>query len=70
MLIIGQSYDKCTACSPKILDAYEKDSVHFLKCVLKDPMVLENITGLTALKEESEAMLLNTDWAEEDDEDF
>lgn len=37
--------------------------------VLKDPLYLEELTGLDKLKEESEALLLDTEWAEEQDED-
>lgn len=37
--------------------------------VLKDPLYLEELTGLAAMKAESEALLLDTDWAEAEDED-
>ncbi|KAI8359877.1 E1-like protein-activating enzyme Gsa7p/Apg7p [Choanephora cucurbitarum] len=69
LLIVGQAYDKCTACSHKILEAYDQNPLDFLKKVLKEPDHLEQITGLADLKKESEALLLD-DWAEEVEEDF
>ncbi|OBZ85707.1 Ubiquitin-like modifier-activating enzyme ATG7 [Choanephora cucurbitarum] len=69
MLIVGQAYDRCTACSRKILEAYDHNPLDFLKKVLKEPDHLEQITGLADLKKESEALLLD-DWAEEVEEDF
>ncbi|KAG2204980.1 hypothetical protein INT47_002604 [Mucor saturninus] len=69
MLIAGQSYDRCTACSDKIRIAYDKDSLSFMTQALKDPLYLEELTGLAAMKAESEALLLQTDWAEDEDED-
>ncbi|KAG1349719.1 hypothetical protein G6F62_003489 [Rhizopus arrhizus] len=68
MLIVGQAYDKCTACSEKIVSAYDKEPLAFVKKVLQDPIHLEDITGLAELKAESEALLLNDDWAEEEDD--
>ncbi|GAA5798153.1 hypothetical protein HPULCUR_003553 [Helicostylum pulchrum] len=69
LLISGQAYDKCTACSEKILNAYDKDRLGFMKQVLKDPLYLEQLTGLDQMKAESEALLLDTDWAEAEDDD-
>ncbi|KAI8994652.1 ubiquitin-like conjugating enzyme [Pilobolus umbonatus] len=68
MLITGQVYDKCTACSEKIINEYEQDSLVFLKKVLNDSLYLESVTGLDKLKEESEALL--SDWTHSDEDDF
>lgn len=92
MLIVGQAYEKCTACSEKVIklvkffldmahfiltfvtfqvtDGYDKNHLDFIKKVLHDPLYLEEITGLAAMKAESEAMLLQDDWADLEDEDF
>lgn len=70
MLIVGQAYERCTACSQKILSAYDKDRLSLMKQVLKDPLYLEEITGLAEMKKESDALLLNDDWAELEEEDF
>ncbi|KAI8890848.1 E1-like protein-activating enzyme Gsa7p/Apg7p [Backusella circina FSU 941] len=69
MLIVGQAYDKCTACSEKITDNYDKEHLDFMKKVLQDPLYLEDLTGLAAMKAESEALLLQDDWADFE-EDF
>ncbi|KAI8647244.1 putative autophagy ubiquitin-activating enzyme ApgG [Parasitella parasitica] len=68
MLIAGQAYEKCTACSEKILKAYNEDHLSFVKQVLKDPLYLEEITGLAAMKKESESLL--DDWDVENEDDF
>lgn len=41
-----------------------------MKQVLKDPLYLEELTGLAEMKKESDALLLNDDWAELEEEDF
>lgn len=69
MLIAGQSYDKCTACSEQIRIAYDKDNLSFMTKALKDPLYLEELTGLAAMKAESDALLLETDWAEDEDDE-
>eukprot|EP00697_Spironema_sp_BW2_P010701 gnl/Spiro4/26049_TR12982_c0_g1_i1.p1 gnl/Spiro4/26049_TR12982_c0_g1~~gnl/Spiro4/26049_TR12982_c0_g1_i1.p1 ORF type:complete len:674 (+),score=126.99 gnl/Spiro4/26049_TR12982_c0_g1_i1:30-2024(+) len=68
MIITGRSFDKCTACSPLILDAYAANGVEFILQVLKNPAMLEDITGLTSMKKATETMTL--DWDDEGDEDF
>lgn len=40
-----------------------------MKQVLNDSVYLEELTGLAQMKAESEALLLDTDWAEATDED-
>ncbi|KAI9277433.1 E1-like protein-activating enzyme Gsa7p/Apg7p [Sporodiniella umbellata] len=66
LLISGQAFDKCIACSAKVLAAYEQDPTGFLKRVLENPLILEDITGIKALKEESDALL--EDWLSEEEE--
>ncbi|CEP09205.1 hypothetical protein [Parasitella parasitica] len=70
MLIVGQAYEKCTACSEKILNAYSKNHLSFVKQVLKDPLYLEEITGLAAMKKESESLLDDWDVENDDEDDF
>ncbi|CAI2168439.1 3130_t:CDS:10 [Funneliformis geosporum] len=67
LLIIGQAYDKCTACSDKILEEYKINGFEFLKRVFDSPTYLEELTGLTKLHQESEAAG-DFDWDEEDTE--
>ncbi|KAL9540802.1 hypothetical protein MBANPS3_009481 [Mucor bainieri] len=70
MLIVGQAYEKCTACSEKILEAYDENHLSFVKQVLKDPLYLEEITGLAAMKKESESLLNDWDIENDDEDDF
>ena len=67
LLISGQAYDRCTACSDQVLEAYEQEGFGFLAKVFQDAKHLEDITGLTKMKEESEA--LDMEWAEDSDEE-
>ncbi|KAF9942943.1 Autophagy protein 7 [Mortierella alpina] len=67
LLISGQAYDRCTACSDQVLEAYEQEGFGFLVKVFQDAKHLEDITGLTKMKEESEA--LDMEWAEDSEED-
>lgn len=48
-------YDKCTACSPVVLEQYHKRGLEFLFETFQNPMYLEDLTGLTKLKEEARA---------------
>jgi len=62
ILIIHSSY--------KILSAYDENRLSFVKQVLKDPLYLEEITGLAAMKKESESLLDDWDIENDDDDDF
>ncbi|ORX93410.1 ubiquitin-like modifier-activating enzyme atg7 [Basidiobolus meristosporus CBS 931.73] len=67
MLVVGRAYDKCTACSKIVLDAYADRGFEFLKQAFDSSDYLEEITGLTQLHAESEL----ADWDSEiDDEDI
>ncbi|RIA85270.1 hypothetical protein C1645_782203 [Glomus cerebriforme] len=67
LLIVGQAYDKCTACSDKILEEYKSNGFEFLKRVFDSPTYLEELTGLAKLHQESEAAG-DFVWDEEDNE--
>ncbi|KAK3807476.1 MAG: hypothetical protein JOS17DRAFT_766614 [Linnemannia elongata] len=68
LLISGQAYDRCTACSDSILAAYEEEGFGFLFKVFQDAKHLENVTGLTKMKEESED--LDMEWADDSEDDM
>ena len=44
------AFDKCTGCSPLVIDAYERDGFPFLLNVFNVPKYLEDMTGLTELQ--------------------
>lgn len=54
MILTGSSYNQCTACSPKIIQAFEKDGFDFLEKAFNDPAILEEITGLKDMKNNTE----------------
>ena len=42
----GKAYDSCSACSAKVLAAYESDGWDFVKRALNDRYYVEEISGL------------------------
>ena len=67
MIIVGQAYDKCTACSDRVLKEYKVSGFEFLKNAFNSPSYLEELTGLSQLHEASENM---DDFIWNDDEDI
>ncbi|XP_006631169.2 ubiquitin-like modifier-activating enzyme ATG7 [Lepisosteus oculatus] len=60
------AFDKCTACSPVVLDHYERDGFQFLSEVFNSShSFLEDLTGLTLLHKETQAAEI---WDMSDDE--
>ncbi|XP_064161432.1 ubiquitin-like modifier-activating enzyme ATG7 isoform X1 [Anguilla rostrata] len=50
------AFDKCTACSPIVLDHYEREGFQFLSKVFNSShSFLEDLTGLTLLHQETQA---------------
>jgi len=65
--VVGHAFDKCTACSLLVLKAYLKGGVDFIIQVLNRPSILEDISGLSQLKKETEA--ISVDWDGDDNDD-
>ncbi|XP_023655452.1 ubiquitin-like modifier-activating enzyme ATG7 [Paramormyrops kingsleyae] len=60
------AFDKCTACSPVVLDHYEREGFAFLSKVFNSShSFLEDLTGLTLLHQETQAAEI---WDMSDDE--
>uniref|UniRef100_A0A8C7E6W1 Ubiquitin-like modifier-activating enzyme ATG7 n=1 Tax=Naja naja TaxID=35670 RepID=A0A8C7E6W1_NAJNA len=56
VLPVSLAFDKCTACSPKVLDQYEREGFNFLAKVFNSShSFLEDLTGLTLLHQETQA---------------
>ncbi|KAH7255515.1 uncharacterized protein BKA55DRAFT_725791 [Fusarium redolens] len=66
IVLRGQSYDCCSACSPKILDAYRRDGWDFVKRALNNKDYVAELSGLAELQRSSELMAEQVDWEEED----
>ncbi|KAM8930759.1 ubiquitin-like modifier-activating enzyme ATG7 [Pelodytes ibericus] len=56
VLPVSLAFDKCTACSVKVIEQYEKDGFQFLNNVFNSShSFLEDLTGLTLLHQETQA---------------
>nr|XP_012640696.1 ubiquitin-like modifier-activating enzyme ATG7 isoform X4 [Microcebus murinus] len=56
VLPVSLAFDKCTACSSKVLDQYEQEGFNFLTKVFNSShSFLEDLTGLTLLHQETQA---------------
>lgn len=66
-LILGHSYDKCTACSEAVVKAYVEDGFSLLLKAFNSPQYLEDLTGLTAMKETNAD--ISIEWEDMDDLD-
>ena len=79
--LTGQRFKHCTACSQAIMQAYKLDGIEFVMRVLNgsaNNSVLEDMSGLTKMKQETElqmklmqaTMSIETDDEAEADDDF
>ncbi|GAB7344520.1 hypothetical protein MBLNU457_2348t2 [Dothideomycetes sp. NU457] len=70
MTVKGKAYDCCSACSPRILGAYERDGWGFVKRAISERGYVEEISGLAEVQrraaEAEEAG--DVDWDSEDEE--
>lgn len=67
VLPASTAFDRCTACSNTVLDAYRNQKFEFLLKVFNQPSYLEDLTGLTALHNETQNAELQV-WELSDDE--
>lgn len=67
--MLGHAFDKCTACSDRIVDTYKRDGTEFVVKVLKEPKLLEEVSGLTEMKKEAEELSAVWDVDDVDDGD-
>ncbi|KAJ1547707.1 Autophagy protein 7 [Nowakowskiella sp. JEL0078] len=67
LLVVGQSYDKCTACSPVILQNYKNEGFEFLFQAFNSSTYLEDLTGLSEMHKQTDDADL--DWDEDMDDE-
>jgi ubiquitin-like modifier-activating enzyme ATG7 len=67
LLLVAYAYPHCSACSESVLSKFDQQGISFLIDSLKNPISLEDLTGLTALKQATEASFHQWD---EDSEEF
>jgi len=67
-VMTGCSFDKCTACSPTVLHAFDERGFAFLLEAFNRATYLEDLTGLTKMHAETEAALEDVDVFDDDDD--
>lgn len=65
MLISGQSYNCCSACSPKIVDEYTRSGWEFIKRALTENDYITELSGLAEVQRAAEAAAGDVDWDSE-----
>ena len=68
MIIKGRSYDCCSACSDKIVDAYEKDGWAFVQRAINEKGYIEDLSGLAEVQRAAEKANEEIDWSEGESE--
>lgn len=62
MLISGPSYDCCSACSPKIINAYKENGWEFIKRALTEKDYITELSGLAEVQRKAEAAANDVEW--------
>ncbi|KAL5322086.1 hypothetical protein ACEPPN_010055 [Leptodophora sp. 'Broadleaf-Isolate-01'] len=65
ILISGQSYDCCSACSPKIVQEYKRSGWDFIKRALTEKDYITELSGLAEVQRQAEAAAGDIDWDSE-----
>ena len=69
MLIKGPNYDCCSACSSKVVSAYERDGWDFVMRALNEQGYVEELSGLAEVQRQANEAENDLDWdADEGDE--
>ncbi|KAK4695088.1 ubiquitin-like modifier-activating enzyme ATG7, partial [Lecanoromycetidae sp. Uapishka_2] len=67
VVIRGSSYDCCSGCSDKIVDAYRSEGWEFVKRALNEKGYVEEISGLAEVQKAAEKALTDMEWSDEGD---
>ena len=65
MSIAGRSYNCCSACSDKIIDAYRADGWNFVQKALNEKGFVEELSGLAEVQRAADAAADDIEWDEE-----
>ncbi|GAP83291.1 putative ubiquitin-like modifier-activating enzyme atg-7 [Rosellinia necatrix] len=65
LVISGQSYPCCSACSSPILSAYRNEGWEFVKRALENKEYVAELSGLAEVQRKAEALINAVDWEEE-----
>ena len=66
MMIRGESYPCCSACSKPILDAYQRDGWAFVEKALNEDDYVAELSGLEEVQRRGEAMAEEVEFSEEE----
>ncbi|KAL9095443.1 MAG: hypothetical protein Q9165_002314 [Trypethelium subeluteriae] len=69
MPFIGRPYDCCSACSPRILAAYEQEGWDFVKRALGERGYVEELSGLAEVQRRAEEAMAGMDLEDEEDDE-
>lgn len=69
MMVRGESFPSCSACSKPILDAYKKDPYGFVKKALDEKDYVAELSGLAEVQRRAEQMAADVEFSDEEDED-
>lgn len=64
----GKSFDCCSACSPKVLDAYTADPWGFVQKALNERGWVEEMSGLKEVQRKADEAAADVDWEEDEEE--
>ncbi|KAI1005781.1 Ubiquitin-like modifier-activating enzyme [Podosphaera aphanis] len=64
LIIKGQSYDNCSACSSRIVHEYKEKGWDFVKKALSDKKYVLELSGLAEVQRLAELALNDVDWSE------
>ncbi|KAH8893135.1 ubiquitin-like modifier-activating enzyme atg-7 [Thozetella sp. PMI_491] len=67
MVIRGQSYPQCSACSKQIVAAYQVGGWAFVKKALQDRNFVAELSGLAEVQRKAEAAAADVDWSEDEE---
>ncbi|KAL8923802.1 MAG: hypothetical protein Q9172_002983 [Xanthocarpia lactea] len=67
LVIRGNSYDCCSACSFRIIDAYNADGWHFVKKALNEKGYVEDLSGLAEVQRIAEKALADMEISDDSD---
>lgn len=69
LMIRGESYPNCSACSKPILDAYKKDGYSFVRKALDDKDYVAELSGLAEVQRRAEQLGADIEFSDEEGDD-
>jgi ubiquitin-like modifier-activating enzyme ATG7 len=62
IVISGQSYDRCSACSSNVVEAYKREGWDFVKRALSEKNYVTELSGLAEVQRAAELAASDVDW--------